>query len=129
MPNAAGSRPITYSTAEEISDLAAWSLKNFIETTPSSMAMFDTNMRYLAVSPRFLTDNEMTGETQQSIVGRSVFEFRRDTDNARDVNRRVLSGETVIKDDYCIRRPDGSALWMRWQMPPWRLPDRRIGGA
>ena len=62
--------------------------------------MFDTDMCYLAASPQFLVDNEITGETQQSIVGRSVFEFRRDTDNARDANRRVLSGETVIKDDY-----------------------------
>jgi PAS domain S-box-containing protein len=114
---------------EQISDLAAWPLKEFIETTPTSMAMFDTDMRYLAVSPQFLIDNKIAGETQQSIVGRPVFEFRRATDNAREVNRRVLSGETLINDDYCFRRPDGSVLWMRWQMQPWRLPDRSIGGA
>ena len=106
-----------------------WSLRNFIETTPSSMAMFDTEMRYLAVSQSFLPDNKITGETQQSIVGRSVFEFRRDNENARDVNRRVLSGETVIKEDFCFRHSDGSVLWMRWQMQPWRLPDKSIGGA
>ena len=47
------------------SDLSSWSLKNFIETAPSCIAMFDTEMRYLAVSPRFLVDNEITGETQQ----------------------------------------------------------------
>lgn len=93
------------------------------------MAMFDTDMCYLAVSTQFLIDNKITGETQQSIVGRSVFEFRRASDNAREVNRRVLAGETLTKDDYCFRRPDGSALWMRWQMQPWRLPDRSIGGA
>ena len=127
--SAAGSRPVTGFKSEETSGLAAWSLKDFVETTPSSVAMFDTDMCYLAASPQFLIDNEITGETPQSIVGRSVFEFRRDTDNARDAIRRVLSGETVIKDDYCIRRPDGSVLWMRWQMQPWRLPDRRIGGA
>lgn len=93
------------------------------------MAMFDTEMRYLAVSPSFLLDNKITGETQQSIIGRSVFEFRRDNENAREVNRRVLSGETVIKEDFCFRHPDGSVSWMRWQMQPWRLPDRSIGGA
>jgi len=114
---------------ETISDLAAWPLKEFIETTPSSMAMFDTDMCYLAVSRQFLVDNEITGETQQSIVGRSVFEFRKATDGAREVNRRVLSGETLIKEDFSFRRPDGSAVWMRWQMQPWRLPDRSIGGA
>ena len=117
------------STVREGTSLAAWSLKNFSETTPSSMAMFDTEMRYLAVSPSFLLDNKMAGETQQSVIGRSVFEFRRDNERARDVNRRVLSGETIVKDDFCFRRPDGSVLWMRWQMQPWRLPDGSIGGA
>ena len=104
-------------------------MKDFVETTPSSMAMFDTSMRYLAVSPQFLIDNKITGETQQSIIGRSVFEFWRDNENAREVNRRVLSGETVVKGDFCHRRDDGNVLWMRWQMQPWRLPDRSVGGA
>ncbi|MEP6836941.1 MAG: ATP-binding protein [Bradyrhizobium sp.] len=109
-------------------DQAAWSLRDFVEATPSSMAMFDTSMRYLAVSPQYLIDNNIT-ETQQSIVGRSIFEFRRDSENAREVNRRVLSGETVVKDDFRLGRPDGSALWMRWQMQPWRMPDGSVGGA
>ena len=78
-------------------DPAAWSLKNFVEATPSSMAMFDTGIRYLAVSPQFLIDNKIA-ETQQTIVGRSVFEFRRDSTEAREVNRRVLSGETIVKE-------------------------------
>ena len=93
------------------------------------MAMFDTQMRYLAVSPRFLVDNEITGETQQSIVGRSVFDFRSAIDKAEDINRRVLSGETLAKDDFCFRRSDGTVTWMRWQMQPWRRPDQSVGGA
>jgi PAS domain S-box-containing protein len=130
MPTSAtGLPPHDGSPVQEGTGPATWSLKDFIETTPSSMAMFDTEMRYLAVSPSFLLDNKITGETQPSIIGRSVFEFRRDNENAREINRRVLSGETVIKEDFCFRRPDGSVLWMRWQMQPWRLPDRSIGGA
>lgn len=117
------------STAQDCNSLAAWSLKHFIETTPSSMAMFDTEMRYLAVSPSYLLDNKITQETQQSIIGRSVFEFWRDDENARDVNRRVLSGETILRNDCYFRHPDGDAQWMRWRMQPWRLPDGNIGGA
>ena len=126
MPTIAGGAA---SPAEESSDLAAWSLKDFIESTPSSMAMFDTDMRYRAVSAQYLIDNRIAGETSQSIIGRSIFEFRTDTDNTRDVHRRVLAGETLTKDDYCLRLPDGTLQWLRWQMQPWRLPDRRIGGA
>ncbi len=126
---AAGLQPTDPPSDAASSDLSSWSLKNFIETTPSCMAMFDTGMRYLAVSPRFLVDNEIKGETQQSIVGRSVFDFRPATDKARETNHRVLSGETLTKDDFCLRRSDGTVIWMRWQMQPWRLPDQSVGGA
>jgi hypothetical protein len=85
-------------------DPAAWSLRDFAEATPSSMAMFDTGMRYLAVSPQLLIDNKIA-ETQQSIVGRSVFEFRRDSTEAREVNRRVLSGETIVKEGFFLPPP------------------------
>jgi PAS domain S-box-containing protein len=130
MPTSAtGLPPRNASTAQQGTSLAAWSLKDFVETTPSSMAMFDTEIRYLSVSPSFLLDNRITGETQQSIVGRSVFEFRRDNEKARDINRRVLSGETLIKEDFCFRRPDGSVMWMRWQMQPCRQPGGSVGGA
>jgi PAS domain S-box-containing protein len=112
---------------ESSSDLATWSLKDVVETTPSSMAMFDTEMRYLAVSRQYLRDNKIN-ETPRSIIGRSVFDFRRDSERAREVNRRALAGETITKDDFCFRRPDGTVLWMRYQMQPWRLPDGRIGG-
>ncbi len=125
---AAGLPPTNPPPEAASSDLSSWSLKDFIETTPSCMAMFDTEMRYLAVSPRFLIDNEIKEETQQSIVGHSVFDFRRATDNARETNRRVLAGETIDKDDFCLRRSDGTVTWMRWQMQPWRLPDQSIGG-
>jgi PAS domain S-box-containing protein len=129
MPTSAGAHPDDRSRDGPDLNPAAWSLRNFIEATPSSMAMFDTGMRYLAVSPQFLIDNKITGETQQSIIGHSVFEFRRDNEDAREVNRRVLSGETIVKNDFCFRRPDGSELWMRWQMQPWHLPNGGVGGA
>ena len=126
---AAGLQPDDPASDAASSDLSFWSLKDFVQTTPSCMAMFDTEMRYLAVSRRFLIDNDIKGETQQSIVGRAVFEFRNATDNARETNRRVLSGETIEKDDFCFRRSDGTVTWMRWQMQPWRRPDRSVGGA
>ena len=126
---AAGPQPNNPPSDAAGSDLSSWSLKDFIETTPSCMAMFDTQMRYLAVSPRFMIDNDIKGETQKSIVGRSVFEFRRATDKARETNHRVLSGETVTKDDFYFQRSDGTGVWMRWQMQPWRLPDQSVGGA
>ena len=60
----------------EAPDAVTWPLKNIVEMTPSSMALFDTGMRFLAVSKQFLIDNYvLKGETQQSIVGRDPFDF------------------------------------------------------
>lgn len=115
----------------EAPDAVTWPLKNIVEMTPSSMALFDTGMRFLAVSKQFLIDNYvLKGETQQSIVGRDPFDFWSNApEKSREINRRVLAGETLVKDDYCFRLPSGEVRWVRWQMQPWYLNERTVGGA
>ncbi len=46
-------------------------LRLFIKHTPAAIAMFDTEMHYLQVSDRFLTDYDLEG---QDLIGRSHYE-------------------------------------------------------
>jgi len=46
-------------------------LRLFIKHTPAAIAMFDTDMRYLQVSDRFLTDYHLEGH---DIIGKSHYE-------------------------------------------------------
>ena len=46
-------------------------LRLFIKHTPAAIAMFDTEMRYLQVSDRFLTDYDLEG---QDLIGKSHYD-------------------------------------------------------
>ena len=66
-------------TAErELADAKAESdalLRLFIDRTPASIAMFDTDMRYLAASRRFALDHQLGGGLPKSLIGRSHYEL------------------------------------------------------
>jgi PAS domain S-box-containing protein len=91
-----------------------------------ALAMFDRDMRYLAVSRRWLTDYGLEG---QSLGGRSHYEVFPDISSAwREVHRRALAGEVLQADDDEDQRGDGSVQWLRWVVQPWYLGDGAVGG-
>ncbi|MBD0271051.1 MAG: PAS domain-containing protein, partial [Acetobacteraceae bacterium] len=106
-------------------------LKLFIERAPAGIAMFDTEMRYLALSRRFLTDFGFApGMDPAALVGTSHYElFRESPEHWRKIHDRVLAGETLSAEDDPFPRPDGRTDWLRWEMAPWRRADGSIGGA
>lgn len=101
-------------------------LRLFIKHTPAAIAMFDTDMRYLQVSDRFLTDYDLEGE---DLIGRSHYEVFPDLPQRwRDAHRRILAGavERCEEDSYIAA--DGSTGWLQWESLPWRKVDGEIGG-
>ncbi len=101
-------------------------LRLFIEQAPVSMAMFDRNMHYLAVSRRWLADYQIA---EQDITGRSHYEvFRHLPVRLREIHCRAMAGETLRSERDEIILNDGTARWERWEVLPWRLDDGRVGG-
>ena len=100
-------------------------LKRFIENAPVAIAMFDTQMRYLAVSQRWMRDYALHGD----IIGRSHYDiFPEIPERWKVVHRRVLAGETLRATDDRFARADGSVQWLRWEVRPWYEQDGVIGG-
>jgi PAS domain S-box-containing protein len=101
-------------------------LRLFIKHTPAAIAMFDTDMRYLQVSDRFLTDYGLEG---QDIIGKSHYEvFPEIPLRWREVHRRILLGSVERCEEDSYTTPDGSTGWLQWESLPWRNASGEIGG-
>jgi PAS domain S-box-containing protein len=100
----------------------------FVEHAPAAIAMFDREMRYLAVSRRYILDFRLPQDAQ--LIGRSHYKVFPDIPQRwRDVHARVLAGEELSQAEDQFTRQDGCTHWVRWSMAPWRRADGTIGGA
>lgn len=101
--------------------------QRLVTQAPVALAMFDTEMRYLAASAHWKTsyglaaDSDLTGRGQHEVLPER-FEQR------KAVYERVLAGETLAEHEGSFRRADGSVYWVNWEAKPWRTPDGAIGG-
>jgi diguanylate cyclase (GGDEF)-like protein/PAS domain S-box-containing protein len=101
-------------------------LQLFVEYAPAALAMFDQDMRYLAVSKRWRTDY-LLGE--QDIIGHSHYEvFPEITEDWKNIHCRALLGEVVKKEDDKFIRANGDVQWVKWEIRPWNTDAGLIGG-
>jgi two-component system cell cycle sensor histidine kinase/response regulator CckA len=101
-------------------------LRQLIAHTPAAVAMFDSEMRYLQASERWLNDYHLAGE---AIVGRSHYDVFPDIpERWKETHRRVLAGAIERCDEDPFPRADGSVEWLQWEVRPWRRADDEIAG-
>jgi diguanylate cyclase (GGDEF)-like protein/PAS domain S-box-containing protein len=101
-------------------------LSLFIQYAPAALAMFDCDMRYLAVSRRWLVDYQIG---DNDIVGQSHYEvFPEIPERWKEIHQRVMAGEILRSDEDLFTRADGSEQWLRWEVRPWYRQDNTIGG-
>jgi diguanylate cyclase (GGDEF)-like protein/PAS domain S-box-containing protein len=101
-------------------------LQLFIQHAPAALAMFDRDMRYIAVSRRWLENYDLRG---RNIIGHSHYDVFPDLPpNWLKVHRRGLGGETLKSDEERYDRADGGTYWIRWEVRPWLTGTGSIGG-
>ena len=101
-------------------------LELFIQYAPASLAMFDRDMRYIAVSRRWIDDYRLEG---RSILGVSHYTvFPEIPERWKAVHRRGLAGEISRCDEDLFVRVDGTKQWLCWEVRPWIAGDQSIGG-
>ncbi|MEZ5336418.1 MAG: PAS domain S-box protein [Methanolobus sp.] len=101
-------------------------LRLFIEHAPVSLAMFDQNMRYMAVSKHWLSDLSIDN---RNIIGMSHYDLLPQIgDEWKEIHQRALHGEVIVREEDLFRMLDGSEQWVHWEARPWRKADDTIGG-
>lgn len=101
-------------------------LRLFIEHAPAALAMFDREMRYLAVSTRWLSEYRLQ---KSDILGHSHYEAFPDTpERWKAIHQRGLAGEVVQSSEDRLERADGNVQWLRWEVRPWHESDNAVGG-
>ena len=99
-----------------------------LKQAPMGVAIFDTEMRYLAASGRFLTDQGMP--VDMPLEGRVHYEvFPEVPQRWREVHARALAlgvEESHDADPYVNKQ--GRLQWVRWSVTPWRDATGEVGG-
>jgi len=100
-----------------------------LKHAPMGIAIFDRQMRYLAASHQFLTDQDLPAD--MPLIGRAHYEvFPEIPQKWRDLHARVLNEGVELREDEGDRYVDrnGKVHWIRWSMAPWRTDDGAVGG-
>jgi diguanylate cyclase (GGDEF)-like protein/PAS domain S-box-containing protein len=101
-------------------------LSLFIENSPVALAMFDHDMKYLAVSHRWLMDYALG---DQNIIGKSHYEvFPEIPESWKQLHQRCLKGEVLRADEDSFEQKNRTINWLQWEMWPWHKVDGTIGG-
>ena len=107
---------------------ASPSVTTALKHAPLGIAIFDSQMRYLAASRQYLTDQRLPPDLP--LIGRRHYDiFPEIPQKWRDLHTRVLTEGVELRHDgdpYVDR--DGRTEWIRWSMAPWRTDSGEIGG-
>ncbi|MDB9526456.1 EAL domain-containing protein [Oscillatoria sp. CS-180] len=102
-------------------------------TAPVAIAVLDQELKYLAHSPRWISDYAL--QNQSSLIGRCHYEvFPEIPDRWKDHHQRALKGEVlnseaeVASKDDAFNRQSGIIDHLRWALYPWTKDDHEIGG-
>ncbi|MDO6437795.1 PAS domain S-box protein [Cyclobacterium sp. 1_MG-2023] len=98
----------------------------FIQQSPYAIAMLDEDMRYIAVSKKWVKDYVSEGE---EIVGKSHFEiFPNIGEDRKKIYESCLAGGNYSNKEELIIDNDGSKKWVKSDVRPWYVSENKIGG-
>ncbi len=116
-----------YDTQRTLQDLSAAEerLRLFVEHAPAALVMLDRDLRYLAVSQRWMKDFGLT----ENIIGRSHYDVFPEIPEAwKESHRRCLAGATEHYPADHLVSFDGTTYWLKREIRPWRDNQGQIGG-
>lgn len=101
-------------------------LRLFVQHSPASIAMFDTDMKYILVSNQYLIDFGLTGI---DIIGKSHYEIFPDLPSEwRERHIRCLAGSFEKTEAQSFTHLDGKTDWIQCEIHPWFEQNNIVAG-
>lgn len=111
--------------AEKLLKKSEEELKNYIANAPLAIAMVDTEMNYVSVSNRWLSDYDL----DKNIIGENHYEiFKNIPDRWKKIHERCLNGETIKNEEDEFINNEEERIWVRWEVTPIYDKDNKIDG-
>jgi len=106
--------------------IALHEFRLLVQQAPLPIAMFDRDMRYIVTSQRWVS---AFGRGHSKLEGLSHYDVHPDIPESWiAVHRRGLAGEQINKDEDLWVQADGTKVWLRWAVSPWRNEKGDVGG-
>lgn len=103
-----------------------WVVEALIVQAPVPIAMFDTDMNYVAASSRWA---QTFTRTAGSLVGKNHYNVVPNLPaHWREAHSAGLAGDSISATSDPWTDPDGNTIWLDWAIEPWLKPDGQRGG-
>jgi PAS domain S-box-containing protein len=97
-----------------------------INQLPVAIAMVDSEMNYLVVSKKWVTDFNLSGI---DLIKKNLFDFFPDKDiKWRRIEKQCLAGEIKNCEKDYFEDKNGKRIWLKWDIRPWYDDYGKIGG-
>ena len=95
----------------------------FIDQAPGAIAMFDTQLNYLAASKQWIIDYNLP----EDIEGQNHYDLFDIPERWKKIHKKCLAGETHQADEDEFFDRTGNPFYLRWQVKPW-YRNGEVGG-
>ena len=104
--------------AHEAAVRAERQARRLMEEAPFAVALFDKQLRYAMVSPRWV---ELFKPAAENTLGYRLDELAPGVyDEIVEIQKRALQGQVSRSDEHELVDSRGRSHWIRWEIHPWR---------
>ena len=98
----------------------------YIRHNPAAVAMFDSEMHYIAASARWI---DMFNPDVRDVAGRHHYEVNPDVpERWKKTHQRCLAGSCESCEEDGYETKDGVRYTVGWEIRPWHKEDGAVGG-
>lgn len=100
--------------------------KTLIEEAPITIAMFNAEMQFIAVSKSWINEYNLQNI---NFIGKSIYEILPDTKKKCErLHVHCLKGNIYQCDGLLLKKNNGIRSWLKWNIYPWFSPSGEVGG-